>query len=116
MSERADAAQDILPADDPACAELHCPPPRLTPEEQRLASKLMADPEAYKAALAELRHGDEEQGDLVEPECAPDEVPSLLIVDDLEHILRKYVILPPASYLIIALWAIGTYFTHCYLT
>ena len=40
MSERTKAAQDILPADHPACAELHCPPPQLAPDKQRLASKI----------------------------------------------------------------------------
>ena len=55
MSERTDKAHDILPADDPAYVGLHCPPLGPSAEEQRVAAKLMADPEARRGALTELR-------------------------------------------------------------
>jgi hypothetical protein len=66
MSEQNKAADYTLPVDHPAYAELHCRPPGPSAEEQRVAAKLMADPEAHRRALAELRqyeHVESEESD-----------------------------------------------------
>ncbi|MGA2076602.1 MAG: hypothetical protein ABSH52_24195 [Terriglobia bacterium] len=55
MNGQNDEAGCPLPSDHSAYAELHCRPPGPSAEEQRVAAKLMADPEARRRALAELR-------------------------------------------------------------
>jgi hypothetical protein len=63
MSEENNAADCTLPTDHSAYAELHCRPPGPSAEEQRVAARLMADPEARRRALAELRQDEREESD-----------------------------------------------------
>lgn len=43
-----------------------------------------------------------------------EEIPSLLLIDDMEGILRRYVILPEHAYLPVTLWALATHFGDCF--